>query len=337
MGEGPALGGVVVHWRDEEGLERLLETWPTGYPLVVVDNSRELEKAGYADGVSVHRPETNLGFGGGVNRGLELLTEQTGVRGTPCRFLLLLNPDAAPEPGAVETLERLCIETAERDDTCVGLAPALLNDDGSRQFRWQLQPLPAAWTLVGQIFFFGGERGPQTEPPPGSRCEQPAAAVLALDLERLEDLRPLFDDGFYPAWFDDVDLAKRVAARGLSFRYAPDAAFRHARGGSVPALGYGRFLWVYSRNLLRYLSKHHGAGASFFARTLLPVAMALRLLLLPLRSPGRAHGRADAARGLIAVIAGAVSGWRRPRGWARDFQHPADGAPSTGGYGTGRG
>ncbi|MEO1083782.1 MAG: hypothetical protein AAFY88_06030 [Acidobacteriota bacterium] len=328
MGEGsdepaPRLGGVVVHWRDEEGLARLLGAWPRGYPLVVVDNSRDLEPAagGGLENVEIHRPEVNLGFGGGVNRGALRLTR----RAPTCRFLLILNPDAAPVDDAVEALERACFEAASEDPACAGLAPALLSPDGSRQFRWQLQPLPTASTLLAQVFFAGGARGPRTEPPPGARCEQPAAAVLALDLERLGALRPLFDDGFYPAWFDDVDLAKRVAGRRLHFRYAPVAQFHHAQGGSVPALGYGRFLWIYYRNLLRYLRKHHGAGAAALARVLLPISMGLRLLLLPLRSPRRATSRVDAARGLLAVLVGAAGGWRRPRAWAERFRQPETG------------
>ncbi|MEM8997658.1 MAG: hypothetical protein AAGF23_22940, partial [Acidobacteriota bacterium] len=177
---GPRLGGVVVHWRDEEGLSRLLDAWPRGYPLVVVDNSRELDPAvgGGREDVEVHRPGRNLGFGGGVNRG----ARQLAHRAPTCRFLLILNPDAAPLDGAVEVLERACFEAAAEDPACAGLAPALLNADGSRQVRWQLQPLPTAWTLFAQVFFAGGARGPRKEPPPGARCEQPAAAVLALDL-----------------------------------------------------------------------------------------------------------------------------------------------------------
>lgn len=316
--DAPVLGGVVVHWRDEEGLARLLETWPRGYPLIVIDNSRTLDTSPAQGGVTVHRPEDNLGFGGGVNRGLDELRR----RAPACRFLLILNPDAAPLPGAVEVLERACLE-ATADPACAGLAPALLDEDGSRQFRWQLQPLPSAWTLLAHVFFLGGARGPKTEPADGAVCQQPAAAVLALDLERLRDLRPLFDPGFYPAWFDDVDLARRVAERGLSFRYSPTARFHHARGGSVPALGYGRFLWIYYRNLLRYLRKHHGAAPAAVARLLLPVSMGLRLLALPLRAPTRARGRVAAARGLLAVIAGALGDWRWPRAWAADFQQPA--------------
>ena len=322
------LGGVVVHWRDEEGLERLLAAWPADFPLVVVDNSDSVPQS--TDTVrawlTVERPESNLGFGGGVNRGLQRLRERT----PRCRFLLILNPDAAPEPGAVETLLSEAQELGA-DDRCAGIAPALRGEDGETQHRWQLQPLPSALTLLGQIFFIGGERGPLESPPRGTVVEQPAAAVLLLDLQRIADLGERFDDlfdellgdlfdpGFFPAWFDDVDLARRLSRRGLHFRYAPAARFFHARGSSVPALGYGRFLWIYYRNLQRYLAKHHGAFWSWTTRALLPLSMVLRLTLLPLRKPTRATSRSAAATGLLQVAVGAATGWRFPRAWAKTF------------------
>ena len=56
------------------------------------------------------------------------------------------------------------------------------------------------------------------------------------------------------------------------------------------------------------------------ARLTLPLGMLLRLKLLLLwRRPRRAESRRDAADGLLAVIAGAASGWSRPRAYARRF------------------
>jgi hypothetical protein len=55
---------------------------------------------------------------------------------------------------------------------------------------------------------------------------------------------------------------------------------------------------------------------------LVPVACVLRLLALPLRRPRRARGRLDAARGLLQVAFGALSGWRRPAAWAELFAGP---------------
>src|SRR4029078_11093087 len=120
------------------------------------------------------------------------------------------------------------------------------------------------------------------------------------------------DAGFHPAWFEDVDLARRLHANGHVLRYWPAAPSRHAGGATVPRRGYGPFLWIYYRGLDRYLAKHHGRGWALAARGTLAMGLILRLALLPLRRPRPAAGRAEAARGLAGALAGAVSGWRRP-------------------------
>ena len=110
-----------------------------------------------------------------------------------------------------------------------------------------------------------------------------------------------------------------LAAAGRRLLYHPAAVFRHDLGGTVGQLGYGRFLWSYERNLVRYLRKHHGAGAAALARLVLPGALGLRAALLPLRRPRRALSRLAALRGLAAAWLGAVSGWRLPRPWAEEI------------------
>lgn len=307
---GPRISAVVVHWRDEEHLAELVDAWPRdgAFELLVVDNSGTLDLL--PPPARLISPGRNLGFAGGVNRGL-------AVARAP--WILILNPDARPEPGAVERLALSC-EAA----IGAGVVPALVDAEGRSQHRWQLQPLPSPATLVLQTLFLAGRRGPSEPPPRGAIVEQPAAAALALRREVLRELGGL-DETFYPAWFEDVDLARRLADSGHFLFYEPEARFTHAGGATVARLGYGEFLWVYYRHLVRYLAKHHGTAWALLARAALPVGMALRLALLPLRRPRRARGRWPAAVGLASVIAGAVSGWRRPQRLARRFT-PGDAA-----------
>jgi GT2 family glycosyltransferase len=235
----PLLSGVVVHWRNEELLARLTSAWPRDprFELIVVDNgSSVLLQLGPARLV---QPGSNLGFGGGANAGA---AESRGP------ILLILNPDAIPEEGALDRL----LEGFEAFPDAAGLAPKLVGPGGESQAGWQLRGLPSPWRLLLQTFPFAGmpEKG---EPASGAPVEQPAAAVLALRREAFLG----FDAGFYPAWFEDVDLAVRMKKAGLVLRYWPAAVFRHGLGSTVPRLGYGRFLWIYYRNLTRYLGKHH--------------------------------------------------------------------------------
>ena len=304
----PQLTAVVVHWRNETQLAALVDAWPDDprLELLVVDNGSTVETLDPP--ARLLDPERNLGFAGGVN---------LGTREARGRWILILNPDLAPRPGALDALLAEIDRLEARADTDAGLVPALVDADDVAQSAWQLRPLPTAVELLLQTLLLAGVHGPREEPAAGTPIAQPAGAALCLRREVLERVGGL-DEGFQPAWFEDVDLARRLAAIGHRMLYLPSSRFVHDVGGSVPELGYGPFLWVYYRNLLRYLGIHHRLTAPL-ARLTLPTGMLLRLALLPLRRPRRAASRAAAARGLLAVVAGAISGWRAPRAYAERF------------------
>lgn len=297
----PLLTGVVVHWHNEDLLSELWEAWPRDprFELLVVDNG---SSAPLPAGPRVLRPGSNLGFAGGANAGI---AEAKGD------IVLILNPDAIPEEGALESL----LEGFARHPEAAGLVPRLVGADGEPQSAWQLRKLPSPWALLLHAFPFGGGDSTGAEPPAGSPVEQPAAAALALRREALAAVGG-FDAGFFPAWFEDVDLARRLRSAGLALLYWPAAQLRHRLGSTVPRLGYGPFLYIYYRNLGRYLAKHHGRGWAVAARAALIPGILLRLLLLPLRRPRRVATRREALAGLLAVLAGALTGWTRPRRFA---------------------
>lgn len=313
MSHAPRLTGIVVHWHDEEHLGRLCRAWPDDprFELLIVDNGSRGELA--VGPGRVLAGAGNLGFAGGVNRGLE------AARG---ELVLLLNPDAEPAAGALEEL----LAGFDAHPGAAGIAPRLEGEDGAPQHRWQLRPLPRPATLLAQTLLLPAGAGPRREPAAGALVEQPAAAALALRAKTLRRHGGL-DPGFHPAWFEDVDLARRLHDAGETLRYWPAARFRHALGASVPRLGYGPFLWVYYKNLLRYVRKHHGRAWTLAAALTLIAGMKLRLLLLPIRRPRRSASRRRAAGALLAVIAGVLSGWRLPRRLAELFAAPTR-APS---------
>lgn len=293
----PRLTGVVVHWRALEDLRELIAAWPdeADYELLVVDNSGEAGESFESGRARLLRPGRNLGFAGGVNLGLEQASAP---------WILLLNPDARPEPGALTELVR----ATQVEPRAAGFAPRLLGADGQPQFGWQLRPLPRLDQLLRQAFFFPGPRGPRREPAAGVAVEQPAAAALLLSRDVLRALGG-FDEAFFPAWFEDVDFARRLRAIGGTLLYWPSAVVSHQLGGSVGVLGYRGFLLAYGRNLHRYVAKHHGAVAAGSLRILMPLGALLRLLALPLRRPRRAASRAAAAAALWALAGAALAGF----------------------------
>ncbi len=313
------LAGIVVHWHNEEQLGRLLAAWPQEprFELIVVDNgSSSLLPAGT---YRLLRPGRNLGFAGGANAGAQ-------VASAP--LLLILNPDARPRPGALVKL----VEGFREHPEAAGLAPRLVGEDGDSQHAWQLGRLPSLGRLLLAAFGWGGPPARGSEPPAGVRVEQPAAAALALRRAAFDAVGG-FDEGFFPAWFEDVDLARRLADRGLTVLYHPAAELVHEQGATVPRLGYGRFLWLYSRNLVRYLEGHWGRGWAWSARALMVPGALLRLALLPLRRPRRATDRRQAWTGLWWLLAGALSGFRQPRFLAAEV---AEGSAPANGPGGGK-
>jgi N-acetylglucosaminyl-diphospho-decaprenol L-rhamnosyltransferase len=297
--DAPVLSAVAPHWHDEEHLAVLVRDWPTDarFELIVVDNGSDGDLTGLSadrSNVRLLDPGRNLGFGAAVNRGV---AEAGGD------LILILNTDAVPDQGALDTL----VEAMANHPEAAGLAPRLLGSDDAAQAGWQLRRLPTLRTLVGYCCFV--EPAPLPEPAGGTPVEQPAACALLLRRAAFENAGAM-DERFWPAWFEDVDLARRLADRGEQVLYWPDAVFRHGLGASVPRLGYGAFLAAYYRNLVRYARKHDGRGAALLLRAVLGGAAVMRILVLPLRRPRRARDRGEAFGGLWRLAAAAVTGWR---------------------------
>ena len=303
-GSGAQLAGIVVNWYGDEDVRKLVDDWPEDrrFDLIVVDNSSSL--GGTVSSARVLDPGENLGFGGAVNAGLRL---------TEASVILILNPDARPISAALERL----VDGFEQNPEIAGLAPRLLSADGTTQHRWQLRPLPSTSTLLLQSLMVPAGRGPAVEPTSGTIVGQPAAAALALRRSALKAIGG-FDAAFFPAWFEDVDLARRMSDANQETMYWPEAAFEHLLGSTVTTVGYERFLWIYYRNLGRYLRKHHSDWLAILARTLTVLAVTIRIPLLPLRRPSRAASRREALDGLISLLLGALSGWRLPHSLSRD-------------------
>lgn len=297
--DGADLCGIAVNWYLDDDVAELIRSWPRGprYELIVVDNSSSLTLD--APGIRILQPGHNLGFAGAVNLGCQF---------TEASIVVILNPDVRPAGSAIEAL----LDGFETWPDAVGLAPRLIGPEGSRQTSWQLRSVPSGWTLLAQSLLLPVGGGPSREPGAGAKIEQPAAAALALRRDALVEMGG-FDVEFYPAWFEDVDLAARLRDRDAIIRYCPQSEFTHRLGASVSRLGYGEFLSVYYKNLGTYLRKHHGATWALASRCLLLVAVPLRLILLPLRRPRRAESRRDAARGLLALMRDAATAWRADR------------------------
>lgn len=250
------IGIVIVTWNSEDVIGPCLESCfaNPGVRVVVVDNAssdgtrREILKF-----PSVHAifSDTNLGFAGGVNRGIAALDTE---------LVLLLNPDAALSGGL--TALAACF-----DDPSVGAATGdLIGTGGEDQSGFHLRSLPTPATLACEAL--GVNRVWRSNPvnrryrgvSTTGEVEQPAAAFLMIRRSAWETVRG-FDERFHPVWFEDVDFCKRLRDDGWKIRYVPDARARHCGGHSAARISWSDKQLYWYASLLKYADTHYPAAS----------------------------------------------------------------------------
>ncbi len=305
---------VVVAWHAGDDLGRCIGSLaqararvPEGsaqLDLVVVDNGGDAPSEALAPwpDAKLIRNEENRGFAAAANQGV------AAGRG---EIVLFLNPDVR---AAGEPFSPLLAGFASHPGA-VALAPVLLDtgDDGrATQQEFQLRHLPTWPALLRDALLIdeiipGGrwrlrERYLDLDRSRPFPVEQAAAAALAVRRTALQAVGG-FDESFFPAWFEDVDLCRRLRPCG-EILYWPASTFAHRGGASARELGFEVFLPLLYANAHRYWRKHRGSASAAALRGIVATGMALRLVAVAFASGGRP--RSTAARAYARVLRGAV-------------------------------
>jgi GT2 family glycosyltransferase len=316
------ITAVIVSWRDAEQVEEAIESLVraratiTGagprVSVVVVDNGSGLQGRGRLQAIC---PDATL-IANPSNRGLAAASNQ-GARAASGDVLLFLNPDTRAEGDPFSEIRRAFAEHSE----AVAVAPRLLDreDESQRgkqlappdredQRTFQLRRLPSLASDARQLLLLDQllpnnfsrrrERYAEADREEPFAVEQAAAAALAVRREAFDRIGG-FDERFFPAWFEDVDLCQRLGALG-EILYWPKARFHHRGRTSSEALGYARFLPIYYTNALRYRGRYSLPARAAY-RLLLATGMILRLAALPLRRR-MPRSRGDAARAYLRTL-----------------------------------
>lgn len=208
--------------------------------VVVVDNaSRDGTAALVRETLPTARviaSPTNLGFAAGSNLGAEHASGDV---------LAFLNPDTVPPPGAVERLAR-----PVRERPGLGAAGCkLVFPDGRIQ---------SAGGMLGP----NGHSVHRGYGEPDRRQYDVEAAVDYVPGGALAIRRALFLElgGFYPGYFpgfyEDVELCLRLRERGYDVRYFPEPAIRHLES---PSMRRAYAFWL-TRNRLLFLARNGRAA-----------------------------------------------------------------------------
>lgn len=259
----PELSIVVVSWNTREALARCLHsvlTDPAGRAAEtwVVDNA---STDGSALMVARRFPSIQL-IANGRNRGFAAACNQA-VAQAGGEFVLLLNSDAAPEPGALRRLLEVLRTRPE-----VGVVGGQLLDGDGRPLR-SYGRIPTVGAFVAEIF--GIDRVPvlrRVAPTVASvpRRRERARAVgyvsgafLAFRRELVDAVGPL-DDRFF-LYFEETDFCLRVRRdAGRLVWFEPAARARHegqASAGQIKAEAEER----YARSAYAFVRKHYGPAA----------------------------------------------------------------------------
>jgi GT2 family glycosyltransferase len=273
------LAVVIVNWNAGSMLgasvRSLLST--SDAEIVIVDNAStdgSLDDVNGAGGrIHVVRNSRNVGFAGGVNRGFEE---------TRTPYVLILNPDVRATPGAIDALKSV-LDSNPR----AGAVGGFVNN------RYLPRRFPTRVSLVRENLGLARRRGNKASEL--ARVDQPAGSALMVRREAFEAVGG-FDEQFYPAWFEDVDFSKALAASGWEAWFEPAASFDHDGGYSLETMGTERFMAAYYTNQLRYVRKHLGEGLVPVLKAALLVGVVVRSLLRPRQFGGY-------WRGLLQVMA----------------------------------
>jgi N-acetylglucosaminyl-diphospho-decaprenol L-rhamnosyltransferase len=206
--------------------------------VVLVDNGSSDDSVALArrelPGVRVVELGENLGFGPAVNR---------AVAQAPGDPLILLNNDAVPEPRFVEALLG---GLGDGVDSVAGVllqerAPELIDSAG----------VVADATLMGFDYLHGEPAGAaETAPPPLG-----PTGGAALYRRRAFEAVGGFDERIF-LYYEDLDLALRLAARGGRCALAPTARALHAYSASLGAASARKYAWTgWSRG---YMLRRYG-------------------------------------------------------------------------------
>ena len=235
---------VVVSWNGEaylgECLAALLAETSDKHDVIVVDNGSSDGSVGLIrerfPQVKLIENGRNLGFAGACN---------VGLRATETECCVLVNQDVAVDAAWLDGL--LNVLTLEG----VGIVGSKLSyPDGTIQHAGATLSYPLAHP--DHRGYREPDRGQWDEP-----LDVDFVTGASIGLKRsVLDRIGLLDEGFYPGFYEDVDLCQRARAAGYRVVYAPASRAVHHETTSLMREGTDYHRWM-GRGRLRLVLKHY--------------------------------------------------------------------------------
>jgi GT2 family glycosyltransferase len=213
---------------------------------IVVDNASH---DGSADAIAERFPhvqlirsDVNVGFAAGVNR---------AAAAARAGALLVLNPDARLEPGALDLL----LEVLDDHPRAALVGPALHYPDGAPQAaafafpglaQVALDLFPVDRLMASRLNGRLRVRGPQ-------QIAHPLGACMLIRRAAWDAVGPL-DEGYF-MYLEEVDWCRRARQRGWQVWHQPEAVAIHHGGSSTRQHADAMFAQLW-RSRLRYYQRY---------------------------------------------------------------------------------
>lgn len=220
------MAAVVVTYNSEGHISALLDSLGPALAglaasVVVVDNGSTDETVDIVAARTDCRliRSTNVGYAAGMNRAI--------AESPPARSVLILNPDAALDPGSAAVMLDVLGEPG------VGIvAPRVREADGSLSPTLRRRPTLGR---VGGLSFTGWAAFTERIEDPheyesAHDVDWAVGAILLVDAECYAALGGM--DESYFLYSEETDLSLRARDAGWATRYTPDAGAVHVGGGS---------------------------------------------------------------------------------------------------------
>ena len=258
----PTLSVLIVAYENRDDLTKtlpaLLPELGEGDELVVVENK---PGDGCAETVRELAPRAlivpmggNAGFAAGINAGAEAAKGE---------LLVILNPDATPQPGFGEAIRRPWV-----DGRAWGAWQALVADGKLCSINSAGNPLH----FTG-ITWAGGHGRPLDRAPTAGEVTVASGACLAIPAENWRRL------GGFPAEFflyhEDVDISVRLRAGGMAIGIEPAAVVAHDYEFGA---NEQKWFWLERNRLAFIVRTYPGSLLLLLAPALLATELALLLV-----------------------------------------------------------
>lgn len=254
---------IVVSYHSSADITGLLATVPAAmgdlsWSALVVNND-PADDLGHVvaahPGADLVESGANLGYAGGINRGL--------AGAPPSRWVVFLNPDLRLGPGAIALM---AAASGGRD----AVVPTLVDDAGLLQY--SLRREPSVLGALGDALL--GGRWPGRPPALGEMITRSTAyaspgivdwatgAALLVPSILVRRVGPWDADRFF-LYSEETDYCRRLRRTGAAIRFVPDAVVTHRGGGSGTSEALHALQEV---NRVRYYRKWHSMpGTAPFA------------------------------------------------------------------------